>query len=159
VYSTTTVRDRAGDYNVAIVELEGGARMMSRVDGVAPDAVRIRAARAISCALERAAKAAVPGARCEDIAKACLSEIRQHGFERSGRVGYSTGLGFPPDWGEHTLSLRAGDRTEVQAGMTIFMIPALWGDLWSVGIGETILVTEHGGISLTDIGFDLIVND
>jgi ectoine hydrolase len=125
----------------------------------APDAVRIRAARAISCALERAAKAAVPGARCEDIAKACLSEIRQHGFERSGRVGYSTGLGFPPDWGEHTLSLRAGDRTEVQAGMTIFMIPALWGDLWSVGIGETILVTEHGGISLTDIGFDLIVND
>jgi len=41
VYSTTTVRDRAGDYNVAIVELEGGARMMSRVDSVAPEAVRI----------------------------------------------------------------------------------------------------------------------
>ena len=41
VYSSTTVRDRAGDYNVALVELEGGARMMSRVEEVAPDAVRI----------------------------------------------------------------------------------------------------------------------
>lgn len=33
VYSLTTVRDRAGDYNVVLVDLEGGARMMSRVDG------------------------------------------------------------------------------------------------------------------------------
>jgi uncharacterized OB-fold protein len=41
VYSTTTVRDRAGDYNVALVELEGGARMMSRVEGVAAEGVRI----------------------------------------------------------------------------------------------------------------------
>lgn len=41
VYATTTVRDRAGDYNVALVELEGGARMMSRVDGIAAEAVYI----------------------------------------------------------------------------------------------------------------------
>ncbi|MBC7716324.1 MAG: OB-fold domain-containing protein [Pseudorhodobacter sp.] len=41
VYATTTVRDRAGDYNVAIVELEQGARMMSRIDGIAADAVRM----------------------------------------------------------------------------------------------------------------------
>mgnify|MGYP002041539510 FL=1 len=41
VYSLTTVRDRAGDYNVALVDLEGGARMMSRVEDTAPDAVRI----------------------------------------------------------------------------------------------------------------------
>lgn len=41
VYSRTTVRDRAGDYNVSLVELEGGARMMSRIEGLLPDAVRI----------------------------------------------------------------------------------------------------------------------
>ena len=41
VYSSTTVRDRAGDYNVALVELEGGARMMSRIEDAAPDDVRI----------------------------------------------------------------------------------------------------------------------
>jgi len=41
VYAATTVRDKTGDYNVALVELEGGARMMSRVEDVAPQEVRI----------------------------------------------------------------------------------------------------------------------
>lgn len=44
VYSTTVIRrkpDRGGDYNLAIVELAEGPRMMSRVEGVAPTDVRI----------------------------------------------------------------------------------------------------------------------
>jgi len=44
VYSTTVVRrntEAGGDYNVALIDLEEGVRMMSRVDGVAPEAVRI----------------------------------------------------------------------------------------------------------------------
>lgn len=43
VYSTTTVRKRDGAYNVSIVELAEGPRMMSRVEGVEPDAVKIGA--------------------------------------------------------------------------------------------------------------------
>lgn len=39
VYSTTTVRDRAGDYNVALVDVEGGARMMTRVEGANAPAI------------------------------------------------------------------------------------------------------------------------
>jgi uncharacterized OB-fold protein len=44
VYSTTIVRqkpERGGDYNVAIVELAEGARMLSRVQDIAPAEVRI----------------------------------------------------------------------------------------------------------------------
>ncbi|MHA3905031.1 Zn-ribbon domain-containing OB-fold protein [Castellaniella sp. WN] len=44
VYSTTVVRRKAehgGDYNVALVDLEEGVRMMSRVEGIAPDRVAI----------------------------------------------------------------------------------------------------------------------
>jgi uncharacterized OB-fold protein len=44
VYSTTVVRqrpDRGGDYNVAIIELLEGARLLSRVVDVAPQDVRI----------------------------------------------------------------------------------------------------------------------
>lgn len=41
VYSTTTVRRKEGDYNVCLADLDEGPRMMSRVTGVAPDAVRI----------------------------------------------------------------------------------------------------------------------
>ena len=44
VYSTTVVRrpaDKGGPYNVALIELEEGVRLMSRVDGMAPQDVAI----------------------------------------------------------------------------------------------------------------------
>ena len=44
VYSTTIVRqrpDKGGDYNVAIIELAEGARLLSRVQGIAPTEVTI----------------------------------------------------------------------------------------------------------------------
>ncbi len=44
VYSTTVVRRKAehgGDYNVALIDLAEGPRMMSRVDGVTPEDVSI----------------------------------------------------------------------------------------------------------------------
>ena len=43
VYSTTVVRQRppTPNYNVALIDLEEGVRMMSRVEGVAPEEVRI----------------------------------------------------------------------------------------------------------------------
>lgn len=41
VYSTTTVHDREGAYNVCLVDLADGSRVMSTVVGIAPDEVRI----------------------------------------------------------------------------------------------------------------------
>jgi uncharacterized OB-fold protein len=44
VYSTTVVRrkaDAGGDINIALIDLEENVRMMSRVDDVAPDEVKI----------------------------------------------------------------------------------------------------------------------
>ena len=44
VYATTVIRqrpDRGPDYNVALIDLTEGARMMSRVEGVPPTAIRI----------------------------------------------------------------------------------------------------------------------
>lgn len=44
VYSTSIVRrkpDAGGDYNVALIDLDEGVRMMSRVEGIAPTEVRI----------------------------------------------------------------------------------------------------------------------
>ena len=43
VYSTTTVRARPpkSDYNVSLIQLQEGPRMMSRVEGVVPAAVCI----------------------------------------------------------------------------------------------------------------------
>lgn len=44
VYSTTVVRrkaDAGGDINIALIDLEENVRLMSRVDGVAPEDVAI----------------------------------------------------------------------------------------------------------------------
>ncbi len=44
VYSATTVRrkpEAGGDLNVSLIDLDEGVRLMSRVEGLAPDAVRI----------------------------------------------------------------------------------------------------------------------
>ena len=44
VYATTVVRqrrDHGPDYNVALIDLTEGARMMSRVEGIPPTQVRI----------------------------------------------------------------------------------------------------------------------
>ena len=44
VYSATTIArkaDAGGNYNVALIDLDEGVRMMSRVEGVAPEDVRI----------------------------------------------------------------------------------------------------------------------
>lgn len=44
VYSTTAISRKAeagGEYNVALIDLDEGVRMMSRVEGMAPTAVKI----------------------------------------------------------------------------------------------------------------------
>lgn len=41
VYATTAVRNREGDNNVSLIDLAEGPRIMSRVEGMAPEAVRI----------------------------------------------------------------------------------------------------------------------
>ncbi len=44
VYSTSTIHrkpDAGGNYNVALIDLDEGVRMMSRVEDVAPDEVYI----------------------------------------------------------------------------------------------------------------------
>ncbi|MDR3065616.1 MAG: OB-fold domain-containing protein [Comamonas sp.] len=44
VYSTTTIARKAeagGDYNVALIDLDEDVRMMSRIEGIAPERVQI----------------------------------------------------------------------------------------------------------------------
>ncbi len=94
----------------------------------------------IAAALE----AARPGALCEDVEAAWRKVIARHGIEKESRCGYPIGLSYPPDWGERTMSLRPGDRTPLEAGMTFHLIPAIWQDDWGLEITESFLVTDRG---------------
>jgi ectoine hydrolase len=122
-----------------------------------PDPVRVAAAQAQAAVLDMVARDARPGMSAGELADRCAATLEAHGFSKAGRFGYSTGIAYPPDWGEHTVSVRAGETTPLQAGMTLFFIPGLWGDDWSVAVGETFHLHAQGAERMTDSPYDLIV--
>ncbi len=102
------------------------------------------AEKAVLEGVEAGLEKAKPGNTCEDIAEAFFSTLRRFGFEKNNRTGYSIGLSYPPDWGERTMSLRAGDRTELKPNMCFHFMPALWLDDGGIEITEPLRITESG---------------
>ena len=96
--------------------------------------------------LETALAAMKPGATAHEVEAAWRQVISHHGIVKESRIGYSTGLNYPPDWGEHTISLRPGDRTVLEANMVLHCIPAIAMDDWAIEISECVRVTRRGGI-------------
>jgi ectoine hydrolase len=99
------------------------------------------------------------GKRAEDVEAAWQVVLRRNGLRKESRVGYSIGLAYPPDWGERTVSLRPGDRTELQAGMCFHIQAGLWLEGFGVAISESFIVTDRGGERLCDVARELIVID
>ncbi|UOF91121.1 M24 family metallopeptidase [Fodinisporobacter ferrooxydans] len=98
-----------------------------------------------------------PGITCEEIEAAWRRSIEKSGFKKDSRIGYSMGLNYPPDWGEHTASLRQGDQTVVQPNMTFHMIPGIWLDNYGVEISESVRVTENGCETFANFPRDLFI--
>ena len=48
----------------------------------------------------------------------------KHGIDKESRGGYSTGLNYPPDWGERTMSRGPDDKSVLEPNMTIHLMPA-----------------------------------
>ncbi|UVK49921.1 M24 family metallopeptidase (plasmid) [Mesorhizobium sp. AR02] len=102
---------------------------------------------------------AVPGNSCEDVAQAYYTAIERHGLKKPSRCGYSIGLAYPPDWGEHSASFRTGDRTELRPGMTFHFMSGLWFGDWGIEITESILITDKQAECLAQSPRQLIVID
>lgn len=94
--------------------------------------------------LEAVLMAVKPGVLLEDLETAWRQVIAKHGIVKDSRIGYPVGIGYPPTWGELTCSLRQGDKTELEAGMTFHCIPALWLDSYGLVVSESFVVTETG---------------
>ena len=116
-----------------------------------------RAEAAVQAGTEAALAQAHPGNTCDDIARAFNEALNARGFLKDSRCGYSIGLSYPPDWGERTMSLRAGDMTVLQPGMVFHFMPALWLDDGGIEITESIAITEHGAEKLCDLPGTLFV--
>jgi Xaa-Pro dipeptidase len=85
-----------------------------------------------------------PGVTAEEVEERWRKAIAHTGLVKPSRVGYSYGLNYPPDWGEHTISLRPGDKTVLQPGMTLHFMPGIWLEAYGFECSEPILVTETG---------------
>ncbi|HEY9549345.1 MAG TPA: ectoine hydrolase DoeA, partial [Kiloniellaceae bacterium] len=71
----------------------------------------------------------------------------------------SIGLSYPPDWGERTMSLRGGDVTELQPGMTFHFMTGLWLDDWGFETTESIVITDNGPRCLASVPRKIFVKD
>ncbi len=97
------------------------------------------------------------GNRCEDIALAFSGVLEKWGISKDNRAGYPIGLSYPPDWGERTMSLRAGDATELQPGMTFHFMTGLWMNDWGMETTESIVITDGDPQCLASVPRELFV--
>ena len=102
----------------------------------------IEASDALNIGISEGMKAAKVGNVAGDVARAIKKELKKIGINKEGRVGYPTGLSYPPDWGERTISFREEDETQLKAGMTFHLMPGLWMEKWGIETTETILIKE-----------------
>lgn len=85
-----------------------------------------------------------PGIEAQEIEARWRKAIAGSRVVKESRIGYAFGLNYPPDWGEHTISLRPGDTTVLEPGMTIHVMPGIWTDTLGFECSEAIYLTETG---------------
>ncbi|MER8912113.1 Xaa-Pro peptidase family protein [Mesorhizobium sp. M0854] len=90
-----------------------------------------------------------PDRTCSEVFSSFHQALARHGIEKDARIGYPTGIGFPPASGERTVSIRKGDETVLQPGMVFHMMPGLWLDNMGITITQSFAVTDRGYEPLT----------
>ncbi len=107
--------------------------------------------------MHAALSALVPGASAADVHAAFTTVISRRGLVKDSRIGYSIGIGYPPDWGERTVSLRAAEHSVLTTGMAFHVILGMWMDGWGYELSEPVVVTGSGAERLTDLPQELTI--
>ncbi|MFZ4452353.1 M24 family metallopeptidase [Salibacterium aidingense] len=126
--------------------------------GEAPDKVRDLADVVVE-GIETTMEHIRPGITAEEVEDIWSKTIAKRGYFKESRLGYSIGLSYPPDWGEHTVSFRKGDRTIMQPNMTFHLMPGIWLDNYGVEITESIRITENGCETFANVPRELYIKD
>ncbi len=122
-----------------------------------PPADMLNLAAVVEDGLGAALAAVRPGALACDVANAWNGVIRRAGIEKPSRIGYSVGIGYPPDWGERTVSLIATDTTPLQENMVLHLMLGLWGRDSGYELSETFVIESSGPSCLSRIDRALAV--
>lgn len=131
---------------------------LARTVSLGPPSTRLAdCAAAVTEGMHAALDALRPGAPARESHAAFTSVIARHGLTKDSRIGYSIGIGYPPDWGERTVSLRAQEETVLAAGMVFHVILGMWMDGWGYELSEPVLLTDAGAERLTHLPQELTV--
>lgn len=117
------------------------------------------AEKAVLEGMDAGLEAARAGNTCEDIAAAFFTVLDRYGIVKDNRTGYPIGLSYPPDWGERTMSLRRGDRTELKPGMTFHFMTGLWMESWGYETTESIIITDGAPELFCDLPRKMLVKE
>ncbi|MDF2366620.1 ectoine hydrolase DoeA [Sneathiella sp.] len=124
-----------------------------------PSQTFIDADKAVQEGMEAGLEKAQAGNTCEDIASAFFAVLKKYGIIKDNRTGYPIGLSYPPDWGERTMSLRLGDKTVLEPGMTFHFMTGLWMDDWGMETTESIIITDGAPDFLASVPRQLMIKD
>ena len=109
-----------------------------------PDQKKVETMQKTNEALQAGIDLVKAGNTADDVAQAFWKVLDKYGIDKTSRTGYSIGVGYPPDWGEHTLNISKGDMTILQPNVTFHMIAVMQFGNWGVEASEAIRVTEKG---------------
>ena len=109
-----------------------------------PDQKKIETMEKTNEALQAGIDKVKPGNTADDVAQAFWKVLEKYGIEKTSRTGYSIGIGYPPDWGEHTLNIYKGDKTLLEPNVCFHMIAVMQFGDWGVEASESIRVTDKG---------------
>ena len=160
----TATQDKFVSGEATIIELSGTykryhAPMARTVLLGKPNQKKIDAMKATNEALEAGISVTKPGNTANDVAQKFWSVLDKYNIKKESRTGYSIGIGYPPDWGEHTLNISKHDKTILQPNVTFHMIAVMQFGDWGVEASEAIRVTENGNELFCNMSKELYIKN
>ncbi|MBN34614.1 MAG: ectoine hydrolase DoeA [Rhodospirillaceae bacterium] len=126
--------------------------------GKPPEAL-VTTAKAVGEGMDEVLNAMKSDVLCCDVHAAWQAVLDRYGLEKKSRIGYSIGVGYSPDWGEHTISFRPDDRTPLPENAVVHIILGMWMEGWGMELSETIHVRDRDAVCLTQFPRDVNVID
>lgn len=157
----TWTAQRFVDDDAVVVELAGAHRRyhvpLARTImlGTPSDELR-RTEAAVAEGLADVLDTIADGVPVDTVAQAWTAALKRHGLSKESRLGYSVGIGYPPDWGERTVSIRSGDPTVLRTNMTFHIICGMWMTGYGYEVSETVRVTGTGVECFTEFPRQLL---
>ena len=145
----TATQDQFKNGESTIIEISGcvkryHAPLARTVQLGKPEQKKVDAMKATIEALNAGIDVVKPGNCADHVAQEFWKVLDKYKIKKKSRTGYSIGIGYPPDWGEHTLNIYKGDMTELKPNVTFHMIAVMQFGDWGVEASESIRVTEKG---------------